>query len=392
MTRVLYVLPELSEKQTTAAQVRAAELLPRLNTNFELTILTFNSMANDNKGFGALNIIKIPKPKISNISLAIATLMNKPRAFSRFYNSLTRDALIDILQKYQPEIVHFDGFAMLGFIHVVKTIIPKCKVVAHIHDAQSARMERYTRMGSLANRFQKGMEYRKSLRFERQQLGDADLVLVDSDEDRNYLCKQIGRNIVCTLPLGFNPDLFSSKGKVEDIVQPAIVYSGSMKADQSIDAAVFLVHEVMPAVWEQIPDAHLYIVGGSPTDEILALSSSRIHITGYVEDLAPYLRACKVYACPLRLGSGMRTRVVEALACGTSMVVTSMAVRGLTKTSQDGPWVVADDAVSFSKAIVNTLNETGSVFGERAEMYANDRFSWSSISTQLSAYYKEILN
>lgn len=393
MISVLYVLPELTERQTTAAQVRAAALLPLLASQTDLTVLTFARAGDRPAGVAGLpddRIIRVPRRNISAASLLIGTFLSEPRAFRRFDTAGARKALADALRTVRPDVVHFDGFATLGLMKVVKDIRPGCRIIAHIHDAQSARMERYTRMGSLVNRVQKSMEYRKSLRFETRHLGTADLTLVDSDEDRDYLRRQIGRDAVDTLPLGFNPASFAPNGTVAALEQPAIVYSGSMKADQSVDAAVFLAREVMPLVWQGCPEAHLYIVGGGPTQQVLSLAGERVHVTGFVDDLAAYLRASAVYACPLRLGSGMRTRVVEALACGTAMVAHPMAVRGLGEP-EDGPaWILAHSAAEFANATLKQLSSADASLGKRAADYAQANYSWPGVASRLTGYYTKV--
>lgn len=395
MTRVLYLLPELAERPTIAAQVRAAALLPLLAASTDLTVLTFERPGDVTGVVAGLpedRIIRVLRRRISALSLAIGTFLSAPRAFRRFDTPSARAALEAAIRTHQPDIVHFDGFATLGLISVVKSVRPECRIVAHVHDAQSARMERYTRMGSALNRFQKGREYRKSMQFERQRLSIADLTLVDSDEDRDYLRQEIGLDAVATLPLGFNPEAYSSAGPVEALQQPAIVYSGSMKADQSVDAAVFLAHEVMPLVWARSPEAQLYIVGGGPTEKVLSLAGDRVHVTGFVDDLAAYLRASRVYACPLRLGSGMRTRVVEALACGTTMVATPMAVRGLGDPEDGAAWVLADSAIEFADAVVSQIERSDDSLGERAATFAHERFAWTSVATRLVDYYNKVLS
>ncbi|MBL3563682.1 glycosyltransferase [Rhodovulum sulfidophilum] len=393
MTRVLYVLPELTAHQTTAAQVRAAALLPLIAEQTDLMVLTFSGAGDSPVGVEGLpeeRIVRVPRADISAASLALGTVLARPRAFRRFDTPAGREALAAAIRAQQPDIVHFDGFATLGLMEVVARVRPQSRIIAHVHDAQSARMERYTSMGSLLNRVQKTREYRKSLQFESRGLGIAALTLVDSDEDRDYLRRRIGSDTVETLPLGFNPESFTPDGPKAELVQPAIVYSGSMKADQSVDAAVFLAHEVMPLVWRTAPEAQLYIVGGGPTEKVRALEGERIHVTGFVDDLAAYLRASSVYACPLRLGSGMRTRVVEALACGTSMVATSMAVRGLGNPADGVAWVQADTAPEFAQAVLRTLASTDATMGGRAAVFAYGNYSWSSIASRLVDYYSKV--
>jgi glycosyltransferase involved in cell wall biosynthesis len=201
----------------------------------------------------------------------------------------------------------------------------------------------------------------------------------------------MGSNAVDTLPLGFDFVSFDTESKNAHLKQPAIVYSGSMKADQSVDAAIFLAREVMPLVWQTNKDAHLYIVGGGPTAEVLSLASDRIHVTGYVQDMASYLRSCRVYVCPLRLGSGMRTRVVEALAYGVSMVATSMAVRGIGTPKAGAAWIAAETAPEFAVSIISVLDGLHPSMPEIGARYVRENFSWPILASKLITYYAMVL-
>lgn len=394
MISVLYVLPELTSVAVTAAQVRALALLPIISKTTKLSIITFRKYDDsilEPLGLSDDNITIIAQPKISNTLLLIHTFSRLPRAFCRYDSPHTRMVLETVIQQQSPDVIHFDGFATLGLLEFAKTKCPKAKIVAHMHDAQSLRLEKYIETGHWLRRFERWLEYRKALTFEKVFLTNADLCLVDSDEDREYL--RITNHLlnVSTLPLGFDRRRFSPLGSKADLRRYAVVYSGSMRADQSVDAALFLAREVMPLVWKRLPEVHLYIVGSSPTRDVVSLEGSHVHVTGFVEDMAIYLRSCDVYACPLRLGSGMRTRVVEALACGAKVVATPMAIRGLKIKDGDEVWKISDHSPhAFSEAVLSAIQDDESALGRNAANYVDEHFSWEKIAVLLLNFYKKL--
>lgn len=392
MTKVLYIAGEMSRQNATAAQVRIRAVLPRLARNIDLRVLGFSPTA---EPVTAADLgLDVPFEVIAHKRTSMtdkitATLRRRPRSFRRFESAAAHLALQTALREHRPDVVHMDGFATLGLMPVIRQEAPNARIIAHIHDAQSVFQSRFTQgqATSFAFRVQNRIEQRKLRRFESTELGKAHLTLVDSSEDRDYLRGIVRPGRVDMLPLGFEPAAFSPTGPIVPLDQPALVFSGSMKASQSIDGAIFLAREVMPLVWRKHPGAHLYVVGGNPTAEVQALAGPKIHVTGFVEDLASYLRASRVYTCALRRGSGMRTRVVEALACGTTMVANELAVRGLATPEPVAPWTLAASAEDFAQAIDTVLSGERPSTGEAAARYALSSYSWDSVVQKLLSYY-----
>ena len=100
--------------------------------------------------------------------------------------------------------------------------------------------------------------------------------------------------------------------------QPALVFAGTFSAGTAnVDATAWLLDEVMPLVWRRRPDVHLYLVGRHPAPAIVARASARVHVTGEVPAIVPYLRASSAALVPLRWESGTRFKILEAFACRT---------------------------------------------------------------------------
>ena len=101
----------------------------------------------------------------------------------------------------------------------------------------------------------------------------------------------------------------------------ALTPAEALKIAQNLDrfeGAIEIIAEfddVMPRVWARRPAAHLYLVGRSPAPEVLARNGQRVHVTGEVASIEPYLRACTAAVVPLRWESGTRFKILEAFAC-----------------------------------------------------------------------------
>ena len=106
-----------------------------------------------------------------------------------------------------------------------------------------------------------------------------------------------------------------------------------MSYHANIAMTLYLVREILPIVWATNPDVKLWIVGKDPSKELLALQKyQKILVTGRVDDIRPYLRQATLSVSPLLYGAGIQNKILEAMACGTPVVATPLAVSALTKT------------------------------------------------------------
>jgi sugar transferase (PEP-CTERM/EpsH1 system associated) len=99
-----------------------------------------------------------------------------------------------------------------------------------------------------------------------------------------------------------------------------LVFTGAMDYWPNVDAMVWFVAEMLPALRRRWPNLRLFIVGRSPTPAVLALAGDAVHVTGTVADVRPWLQHAAVVVAPLRLARGVQNKVLEAMAMGRPVV------------------------------------------------------------------------
>jgi glycosyltransferase involved in cell wall biosynthesis len=104
---------------------------------------------------------------------------------------------------------------------------------------------------------------------------------------------------------------------------------GNFGYEPNVDAALWLAGEILPRIRASLPDARLELVGASPPPEVRALAGPGVEVTGRVADVAPFLEAADVVVCPLRVGGGVKVKMLEALTAGKAIVATEVACQGL---------------------------------------------------------------
>lgn len=168
-----------------------------------------------------------------------------------------------------------------------------------------------------------------------------------------------------------------------------LVFVGGFHHSPNVDAACWLAREILPLVRARRERVHLTIVGANPPPAVLALGSDSVTVTGFVPAVSPFLDRAAVVLAPLRTGSGMRVKLLQALARGKAVVATSLGAEGL---AADAPLLVADSAPQIAEAVVTLLAdvETRRALGRRAHDFVAEHHTWQGFATRLSSIYREL--
>jgi glycosyltransferase involved in cell wall biosynthesis len=249
---------------------------------------------------------------------------------------------------------------------------------------------------SARGRFFSKVDLRRTQAFEASVLDRFDRVLVTSEDDRRAFLALAEVNEgaeappITVLENGVDLDYFTPDETPRD---PAtILFSGKMSYHANITAALFLVEEIMPLVWEKMPQARVVLAGKDPDPSLRALAEkdARVTVTGTVPDLRPYLRRATLSVSPLLYGAGIQNKVLEAMACATPVVATPRAVSALAV--EDGREVlVAEDAPQAAAHILRLLQDRALQrrLGEAGRRFVETHHHWQRIAVKLEQIYEQ---
>lgn len=269
-----------------------------------------------------------------------------------------------------------------------------------------AARESQTRRVRIAARF----ELPRTERYEGGVAGRFDRVLVTSEVDRSELLQAAGGRApasrpprVEVLPNGVDLDYFSPSAEPREPM--TLVITGKMSYHANATAVIRFVEDVMPAVWAELPETHLWIAGKDPTRELLKLGvpfdgagsngrptgarDPRVLLTGWVADLRPFLRGATLAIAPIQYGVGIQNKVLEALACGAPVVASPQAVSALEATSGTD-LVVASDPRGLAASIVALLKDPArrARLGRAGRAFVERRHDWHGIGRRLTTIYE----
>jgi glycosyltransferase involved in cell wall biosynthesis len=172
-----------------------------------------------------------------------------------------------------------------------------------------------------------------------------------------------------------------------------IVFTGVMGYGPNEDAALFFAREIFPLVLEQRPKAEFWIVGSDPTDRVKELGRiSGVHVTGKVDDVRPYLSQAAVFVCPLRYGSGVKNKILAAMAMQKPIVATSLSIDGLD-LADDREVLLADEPRAFAEKVVGLLSDpkTVSRLAGNGLARVQSQYSWAAMGQALEKAIRTVV-
>jgi polysaccharide biosynthesis protein PslH len=169
---------------------------------------------------------------------------------------------------------------------------------------------------------------------------------------------------------------------------------GTMYWPPNVDAALYFYREIFPKIRRQMSDATLCLVGPKPTADVLALASDpAVSVTGLVPDIRPWAQKCGAFIVPLRSGSGMRVKILNAMAMGVPIVSTTVGAEGIEVTDGENI-LLADAPEAFAAAALRVLTDPALAcrLASGGRTLMERLYSWEIVGAQLRATYRELLS
>jgi glycosyltransferase involved in cell wall biosynthesis len=201
-------------------------------------------------------------------------------------------------------------------------------------------------------------------------------ILVCSEQDASLLRELDETLEAYVMPNGVDLAYFHPQSTIT--TKKSLVFTGTFSYEPNVDAAVYFVEEILPLVREQYPEIELYLVGSNPHPRVKALAKDpRVIVTGYVDDVRPFVWDAAIVIVPLRMGSGTRLKVLEAMAMEKPLVSTSIGCEGISTVS-DEHLLVANTPTEFAEAIGRLLREDGlpKALGRNGRRLVELQYSW----------------
>lgn len=157
-----------------------------------------------------------------------------------------------------------------------------------------------------------------------------------------------------------------------------IIFTGIMDYAPNKDAAIFFAKKIMPEIIKTNVNCKFIIVGKNPDEEILMLQNENIVVTGFVDDMVEYMAKAKVYVSPLRFGTGMKNKVLEAMSCNKAIVASDVSVEGIIELNNKQNIYIPSSEREWIKYVSELLvdDKLNAKFGDECRKIILDNYNW----------------
>jgi glycosyltransferase involved in cell wall biosynthesis len=392
--KILFILPYSPIPPTFGGALRVVHLIEQAARRHDVTVIAFGWPEDEER------LRTFFRSRLREVRIVLRHWPRKLRRLGQLYSLFTRhsffhllanspvmqEAITKILREERFDVVQVE-FSHMG-LYTLATDAVK------ILDAHNVEYENFRRMWeknrSWLKRIHYRSEYKKFYHEEIDACLNFDTVFVTSDQDKNILDKDVPAIPKLVVPNGVESAYFTPTG--EPFEPHSIVFTGAMSYIPNHDGILYFLEEVFPRIERVHADAKVYIVGSNPPKSVSRLARANVIVTGFVEDVRPYVRRSSVYVVPLRMGSGTRLKILEALSMKIPIVSTSIGCEGIT-VRHDESAMVADSPELFADAVVDLFSNAG----RRARLIARGydlvttEYTWDIIGKRLDALYHEAL-
>jgi glycosyltransferase involved in cell wall biosynthesis len=324
----------------------------------------------------------LPAPRATSsrraLWLARATVNGRPMRVDDVASALL-PAINEQLDAFSPDVFFGVGFELAG--------VPPlpCPSVLVVLDAVHLNVHAQAAGATGVKRILFDREAERVRTFEASAYGRFDRVVVVSPEDASALKELDPKLAVDVIPNGVDVEEYQVSADV-DPTPGRLLLHGTMDYEPNVRAAELLVDEVLPLVRAEHPEAHVVVVGRSPSKRVRALEGPHVTVTGEVDEVGSWVSSASVYVCPMVTGTGMKNKLLEAMAFGRACVATSLALRGLT--AEPGKDVLLGDGAAELAASVSALLADPArrqALGASARRYVVEHHSWDAVTAEYEA-------
>lgn len=388
--KLLFITSEVPYPPASGGSLRVWGLVRGLaKVGHQVTLLCLQEKPIAPELAAVATVITTPLPA-RTIRQRLQTLLTtaQPDIARRLYDPAVTARILQLHAAHAFDLIQFEGIESACYLLPVRAALPAVQLVFDTFNAEADMQTSIARIDAQTPRrwlkaLYSWVQSRRIAAYEGHLCRRANLVLAVSAEDQALLMAYKPVQPVQVVPSGITVDDYAQRSVADE--DQRLVFTGKMDYRPNIDAVQWFVTHILPS----LPQARLSIVGQQPSSAVQALASDQVEVTGRVASVIPYLQRAAVYIAPLRMGSGTRLKILEALACECAIVTTSLGASGLNEAVRAG-LVIADDAAAFATAVRLLLDDPDQRRERQLQARAlvRQHYDWEVILPRLLNAYK----
>lgn len=365
----------------------------------EITLLAMNTSKHKAAGsevnsyFKKLNNVLVELVDVNTDTKLTGALKNLffsklPYNAERFISDNFRTKLESLLKAENFDVVQFEGLYLMPYINTVREY-SGAKVVLRAHNVEHEIWQRnLSYQSNMLKKAYLSIIARRLRNFEYQNINKYDILIPITRRDACKFNEMGNTKPMLVCPYAFDPDNLKAP---EFIHQPdTFFYIGSLDWLPNQQGIKWFVRNVWNRISAEIKGAKFFVAGrNAPQGLINYLQKQNIIFSGEVEDAYAFIRDKSVMVVPLFSGSGMRVKIVEAMAAGKAVITTSLGAEGIDLTNNENI-ILADSADDFLVAAKKlcTNNDFYLHIAKNAVKFVSEQLNNKIVVSKLLEFYK----
>jgi len=366
--------------------------------NNEITFIAYKKDVKvklQNEIFSFLNKQFYVDARINNsLTGALINLFSRiPYNISKFKTKKFQTLLLKILKHDKPDIVHIDHLHMAWTSDVVRKMYPDIPIVLREHNIESNIMKRFSeKQKNPILQIYSWIQYKKLLKYEAKWCGKVDCCVMISEEDEKEILLLNPNAKTCIIPAGIVENKIGFAKNISKIPN-SICHIGPMDWYPNYDSLNWFLNSVFPSVVNGKPEIKLYIFGkGTEKVNIPEQIKENVIVKGFVDDLWKEVSQMQLVIVPLRIGGGIRIKILETMAAGINILSTSIGKEGIPAFAQKH-MMIADTEKEFSEKITRFFNSefNNEEMIDEAIKLIKENYTWNKIGEKFENEYSNVI-
>ncbi len=366
--KIFVLLPRIPWPLEKGDKLRAFNQIKQLAKNNEVILCALSDKkSNKEEAFKALqpycasiNFIDLGKISIL-FNMAMAFFKGIPIQCGYFYNKKNHKKIHDLIEKHKPDMLFGQLLRIAEYIRNEKT--PK---TIDYQDVFSMGMKRRYEIAPFYLKPIFNMEYKRLKRYEHDIFNDFDIKTIISIPDRIHI-DHPKKDEILIVPNGVDHEYYTPK---ECEKKYDIVFTGNMAYAPNVNAVEYLANQILPIVWEKLPNVKLYVAGATPDPRVKKVASDKIIISGWIDDMRDAYAQSKIFIAPMRIGTGLQNKLLEAMSMRLPCITTTLANNSL-HAEENKEILVGNNEQELAQHIISLLTDK-----EKADTLAQNGYDF----------------
>ncbi len=292
-------------------------------------------------------------PRTTALRLALGLFDRLPWPIRRYSSRAAARTAAELAGSFSPDLVVFNSLHSAPLLPAVRAA-SRAPCLLFSPNVQSTIMRLFAahQSGPLA-RLYAWDQAQKTREYESAHAGRFDAVCVYSRTDADGLSELAPDAAIEIVPMALDIDAMG-KPAAPDF---DLLLTGSFEWRPNVDSLTWFIREIHPRILERRPGTTVRVVGPGSDKLRDQLASPGVMFEGRVDDIAPYFRSTRLLLVPLRIGSGIRVKIVQAFGARVPVVSTAKGCEGL-EVDTGKHLMVADEPTEFAAMVAELLDDT----------------------------------